>query len=393
MLHRRFARFGMAVAIATFNATIAAPAQEPIRLGFLASLSGVFGVLGAEQKRGLDLALAHLGGSVGGVPVKLIEFDDKSSPPEAAEGANRLIERDRVQIVTGLTASNMMLAAVDPLLKANVFVIGANAGPAQLAGEKCHQNLFNVSFANEQWGTGLADYLNRAGVKSMMFLGMDYPAGWDHTKSVLKNFKGQVLGEIYTPLTQLDFSGVLTQVRAAKPEAIYAFYVGGAAVPFVKQWNQSGLDKTVKLYSMGAIADAMLLPAMGDAALGIVTAYSWNAELKTPGNARFVADFRAKHGRNPTQFAMFQYDAIMLVDAAVKESSGLSDPKKFRASLKRANFNSLRGNFNFNNNNFPIQDIILQRVEKGSDGKLYEKFLEVVKKDVADPHHTACPLK
>ena len=215
-----------------------------------------------------------------------------------------------------------------------------------------------------------------------MFLGMDYQAGWDHAKSVAKNFKGENLGEIYTPLTQMDFSSVFTQVRAAKPDAIYAFYVGGAAVPFMKQWKQSGLDKTVKLYSMGAIADSMLLPAIGDAALGLETAYSWNPEMKTPGNERFVTDFRKKHGRNPTQFAMFQYDAIILLDAALKEA-GPENPDKFRAALKKADFKSLRGNFKFNNNNFPIQDIILQRVEKTDDGKFDVKFLEVIKKDVA----------
>ena len=371
---------------------LSAQAQEPVRLGFLSSMSGTFGVLGAEQKRGMDIALAHLGNKLGGRPIKLVEVDDKSSPVEAADAANRLVEREKIQVVTGLAVSNSMLAAIDPLLKNNAFVIGANAGPSQLAGEKCNQNLFVVAFANEQWGTGLAEHLNRAGVKRMMFLGMDYQAGWDHAKSVAKNFKGENLGEIYTPLTQMDFSSVLTQVRAAKPDAVYAFYVGGAAVPFMKQWKQSGLDKTVKLYSMGAIADSMLLPAMGDAALGLETAYSWNPEMKTPGNQRFVDDFRKKYGRNPTQFAMFQYDAIMLLDAAVKEA-GPEDADKFRAALKKANFQSLRGNFKFNNNNFPIQDIILQRVEKTPDGKFDVKFLEVIKKDVPDPHHGSCPLK
>jgi branched-chain amino acid transport system substrate-binding protein len=382
-----------AAVTALVGSAAVAQAQEPIRIGFLASLSGPFGILGAEQKRGLQIALDHLDGKLGGKPFQIFEVDDKSSAPEGAEVANKLVERDHVQIVTGLTASNIMLAVIDPLIKANAFVIGANAGPSQLAGEKCNQNLFNVAFANEQWGTGLAEYLNKSGVKKMMFLGMDYPAGWDHTKAVVKNFKGESLGEIYTPISQLDFSSVLTQVRAAKPDAVYVFYVGAAAVPFVKQWKQSGLDQTVKLYSLGAIADSMLLPAEGDAALGITTVYSWNAEMKTQGNERFVKDFRTKFGRAPTQFAMFQYDAIMLIDAAVKESGGPVNPDKFRAALKRADFKSLRGNFKFNNNNFPIQDVILQRVEAGSDGKPIDKFVEVIKTNVEDPHHAACPLK
>jgi branched-chain amino acid transport system substrate-binding protein len=374
-------KFNGILAIAAFiaSAPLVANAQEPIRIGFLTSMSGTFSAIGAEQKRGLDLALEHLGSKLGGRPVRLIEVDDKSSPVEAADAANRLVDRDKVQIVTGMAISNTMLAAIDPLLKNNVFVVGANAGPSQLAGDKCNQNLFVVAFANEQWGIGLADYLNRSGVKRMMFLGMDYQAGWDHAKSVAKNFKGENLGEIYTPLTQMDFSSVLSQVRAAKPDAIYAFYVGGAAVPFMKQWKQSGLDKNVKLYSMGGIADAMLLPAIGVSALDLETAYSWNPEMKTPGNERFVEDFRKKHGRVPTQFAMFQYDAIMLLDAAVREA-GPEDAGKFRAALKKADFKSLRGNFKFNNNNCPIQDVILQRIERGADGKPFEKFIEINKK-------------
>src|SRR3990170_1308112 len=117
------------IALATLLPAIV-QAQEPVRLGFLSSMSGTFGVLGAEQKRGMDIALEHLGNKLGGRPVKLIEVDDKSSPVEAADAANKLIEREKIQVVTGLVVSNSMLAAIDPLLKNNVFVVGANAGPS-----------------------------------------------------------------------------------------------------------------------------------------------------------------------------------------------------------------------------------------------------------------------
>jgi branched-chain amino acid transport system substrate-binding protein len=392
-----FKRIFAAVMLAAFvtggAVTGRAQAQEPLKLGMLTTLSGPLGVLGQEQKRGLDLALAHLDGAIAGRKVVVVEVDDKLSPAEAAQGAARMIEREKVDVVTGLAASNTMLAAVEPLLKANILVIGANAGPSQLAGAKCDPNMFVVSFANEQWSIGLADYLNSQRIGKMMFVGMDYQAGWDHTKTVMNNFKGEKLGgEIYTPVRQMDFAALITQIRAAKPDAIYAFYVGGNAIAFLKQWDQSGIGSEVKLYSMGAIADVLLFPAIGDAAVGVTTAYSWNAQIDNPQNKRFVADFNAKYGRNPSQFAAFQYDAIMLLDAASRQAGGFADKSKLRAALRHADFKSVRGNFKFNSNQFPIQDVILQRVEKGADGKPYEKYLGVTKSAVGDLSSQECKM-
>lgn len=369
-----------------------ARAQETIKIGFLTTLSGPLGILGQEQKRGLEIALDHLKGTIGDRKAEIVEIDDKLSPADAAQGAARLVERDKVDIVTGLAASNTMLAAVEPLLKAGIFVIGANAGPSQLAGAKCHPNMFIVSFANEQWSLGLADHLNAQKIGKMMFVGMDYQAGWDHTKTVMNAYKGEKLGEIYTPIRQIEFASLITQIRAAKPDALYAFYVGGNAVAFLKQWDQSGIGREVKLYSMGAIADVLLFPAAGDAALGVTTAYSWNAEIDNPQNQRFVQDFRAKFGRNPSQFAAFQYDAVMLLDSAARSAGGLADKDRLRSALRKADFKSLRGKFKFNNNHFPIQDVILQRVEKGSDGKPFEKYVGVAKADVSDMSHQDCKM-
>lgn len=384
------------IAATTFSMpafTTNAWAQAPIKLGFLTTLSGPLGVLGQEQKRGLEIALQHLDGKIGGRTVELIEQDDKLNTAEAAQAAAKLIERDKVDVVTGLAVSNTMLAAIEPLLKAGIFVIGANAGPSELAGAKCDKNLFVVSFANEQWSLGLADHLNQQKIGKMMFIGMDYQAGWDHTKTLIKAFKGEKVGEIYTPIRQMDFAALITQIRAAQPDAVYAFYVGGNAIAFMKQWAQSGIGKDIKLYSMGAISDILLFKAQGDASIGVTTAYNWNAELDNQQNKRFVADFHAKFGRNPSQFAAFQYDAVMLLGAAVKAAGGIENKDRLRDALRKADFKSVRGNFRFNNNHFPIEDVILQRVEKGADGTPYEKYLGVAKADVADLSHQDCPMK
>jgi branched-chain amino acid transport system substrate-binding protein len=381
----------LAAACLSTLAVAPSPAQEPIKLGFLTTLSGPQGVIGQEQKRGLELAIEHLGGKIADRGVQIIEGDDKFNAGEAVQQATKLVERDRVRLITGLAASNTLMAVAKPLLARGVMLISANAGPSPLAGAGCHQNLFVTSFQNDQWSTGIGAYLNDKGYKRVYFIGMDYQAGWDHTKAVIRNFKGEVAKEAYTPIDQLDFSAELSQLRAAKPDAVYAFYVGGAAVAFLKQYAQAGL-KDVPLVTATAMSDPTLYQAQGDAALGIEVASHWSEHLDNAANKRFVEAYRAKYGRAPTHYAASQYDTIMLLDAAIRAAGGSVDPAKLRASLREAKFASVRGSFRFNTNQFPVQSIYMEEVVKGPDGGLGTKFIGPVAKDVADPYAKDCAL-
>lgn len=369
-----------------------AQAEEPLKIGFLTVQSGPAGVIGQEQRNGLDLAIERLGGTVGGMDVEIVSGDTKFNPGEAVQQAAKMMDLDEVDVVTGLAASHTTMAASQPLLARDVLVMSANAGPSPLAGAGCNENLFVVSFQNDQWSQGIGQSMTDRGVKRGYFMGMDYQAGWDHTKAVIRNFGGEVVDEVYTPTSQLDFSAELSQLRAAKPDAAYAFYVGGAAIAFLKQYAQAGLQQEVPLYSMTAMSDPTLYKAQGDAALGLITGTHWNEELDNPQNKAFVTAYREAFGHTPSTYAASQYDAIMLLDAAIRKAGGFEDRDALRAALRAAPFESVRGKFAFNNNQFPIQNIYMQQVAKDDDGQMYQKLLGLAAADVKDPYHQDCEL-
>lgn len=368
---------------------------EELRLGFIAAMSGPLGVIGSEQKRGLDIALKHLGGTIGGLKVDLVTADSKANPGVAVQEASKLVEKDKVQIITGGTASNEIVAIVKPIVSAGVFFVGSNGGPSPLAGKDCEADYFNVSFQNDQWSEGMGAYMKRKGLKKPYFMGMDYQAGWDHVAGARRGYgKDQpVAGQKFTPTNQLDFSAELAQLRAAQPDGVFAFYVGGPGVAFVKQYAQAGLNKKIQLYSNVGLSDPLLFKAQGDAALGILVSGHYSTELDAGRNKEFVADFRKAHGRDPSTYAAQQYDAVMLLDAAIGSLHGkIGDKDALRAALKKADFKSVRGPFRFNNNHMPIQNIYIQQVSKREDGSLYLKKIDVVE-NVRDPYHAQCPMK
>ena len=366
---------------------------EELRLGFISILSGQLALLGQEQKRGFDLAVEELGGKVGGVDTKIFFADNKGNPGDAVQEATKLIDRDKIDVITGLAASHTTMAALKPLLANGVIALGANAGPSPLAGKGCNKNWFSTGFHNDQWDMAMGQYMTQKGLKRVYFMGMDYQAGWDHVKAAIREFKGEKVAEVYTPIAQMDFSAELTQLRAAKPDAVFVFYVGPLAVAFLKQYTQAGLNKTIPLYSMGAISDPLLYKAQGDAALGIVTSEGWNTELDNPANKKFVAAFNKKFGRDPTGYAARQYDAVMLLDAAVRQIKGkVGDKDALRSALRKADFQSVRGDFRFNSNQYPILNVYIQEVSKRPDGSMYQKLTGAVIKDIKDPDYVNCKM-
>ena len=347
-----------------------ASAQETktLKLGFMSSMSGPIGALGVEQKRGLDMAIAELGGKIGGLTVDLATADDGFEAATAVQAASKLIDKDKVDIVTGIIATPALIGASKTYIQSGRIVISANAGPSMFAGKECNPNFFFTAWQNDQVDEAVGRYLNEKGIKRVFFMGFDNQAGYDHINGAKRTFKGENVGEAYTAITQIDFSSEFAKVRAAKPDALFVFYVGSPAVGFVKQLSQSGLQ--VPVYSF-AVSDALTLKAQGNAALGIKVAGPYFPFIDTPQNKKFVADFRAKHGRDPAFYASNQYDAVMLLDSAIRSIGGkISDRDALRAAIRKADFKSLRGDFKFNVNHFPIQNYYIAEVAKRADGEL-----------------------
>jgi branched-chain amino acid transport system substrate-binding protein len=372
----------------------AAQAADVIKLGNLTQLSGALATPGSETKRGIDLALEELDNKLGGVPVKYYPVDDKSNPAEAINGASKLIDELKVDFVTGLGASNTLIPVFKSFVDANILAVGALAGPRQYAGAECNPNGFFVSFTNDDWPAAAGLYMTNQGYKRVFFLAADYQAGKEHIEAAIKYFKGQAIGPVYTPLSQLDFAPEIARIRAEKPDAVFSFLVGAGGIAFSKQYSQGGLMGQIPFITEDPVANPLTFPAQGDAALGIVMATNWHIGLDNAANKKFVGTFRAKYNRDPATFAALGYDAVKAIDGAVRGVNGeIENKDALRASMRKANFDSVRGKFKFNNNQFPIQDLFMMEVAKDANGGLTSKLKEVVIKDWQDPLHTQCPMK
>jgi branched-chain amino acid transport system substrate-binding protein len=372
----------------------AVQAADVIKIGNLTQLSGALAAPGNETKRGIDLALEELGNKVGGVPVLYYPVDDKANPAEAINGASKLIDDLKVDFVTGLGASNTLIPVFKSFVDANIFVVGALAGPRQFAGKECHPNGFFVSFTNDDWPAAAGMYMTNQNYKRVFFIAADYQAGKEHIESAIKFFKGHAVGPVYTPLSQLDFATEIARIRAEKPDAVFSFLVGSGGIAFSKQYAQAGLMGQIPFVTEDPVANPLTFPAQGDAALGIIMATNWHMGLDNPANRKFVASFRAKYNRDPATFAALGHDAIKAIDGAVRDVNGKIDNKDaVRAAMRKARFDSVRGKFKYNNNQFPIQDLFMMEVAKDDKGGLTSKLKEVTVKDWQDPLHQECPMK
>ncbi|HTZ01585.1 MAG TPA: ABC transporter substrate-binding protein [Xanthobacteraceae bacterium] len=373
---------------------LAASAQngKTLKLGFMSTMSGPIGALGAEQKRALDLAIADLGGKIGGLPVEVSVADDQAEATAAVQAASKLIDKDQVDLITGIIASPAMVGASKTFIQSGKIVVSANAGPSIFAGKGCSPNLFFSAWQNDQADEAVGVYLNKHGFKKVFFLGFDNQAGYDHINGAKRTYKGAIVGEAYTQMSQLDFSAEIAKIRASGADALFAFLVGAPAVSFVKQYGESGLKSTVPAFSF-ALSDPMIVKAQGNAALGIKVAGPYFAFIDNPQNKKFVAEFRQKYDREPTFYAANQYDTVMLLDAAIKDVGGnVSDTKALRAAIMKANFKSLRGDFKFNYNHFPIQDYYIAQVEKAPDGGFTFGEVDLAVKDGKDSYYEQCKM-
>jgi branched-chain amino acid transport system substrate-binding protein len=364
-----------------------------IKLGFLATQSGPLAILGAEQKRGFDLAVEHLGGKMGPLNIAVFGADSKGNPNTAVQEASKLVERDKVDVITGGTASNEIMAVVKPITASGTLFIGSNGGPSPLAGKACNKNYFSAAFQNDQWSEGMGKYMAKQGYKRVYFIAMDYQAGRDHVDGALRGYGAPAMQSVFTPQAQLDFSAEIAQIRAAKPDAVFAFYAGGPAIAFVKQYAQAGLSKTIPLLSNMGLADTLFFGALNESALGLTVSGHYAAALDNPANRKFVADFRKKYSRDPSTYAAQQYDAVMLINSAVVARKGdLSDKNALREAVRAANFQSVRGGFKFNVNHMPIQNIYATRVERKEGGELYMKVLGTASEQATDAYYKDCSI-
>jgi branched-chain amino acid transport system substrate-binding protein len=386
--------FGTAT-IAALAFGLPAMAQTPIKIGFVSTFSGPQAAIGEDMRRSVELAKEHLGGKMGGKPFEIIYEDDQFKPDVGKQKSEKLVQQDKVNFVAGYIWSNVLLASLKTVTdEGDTILISSNAGPSQIAGELCNKNFFSTSWNNDQTPMAMGQYLQEKGVKSLYLMAGNYAAGKDMLAGVKRTFKGEIKGEDLTKWPdQLDFSAELAKVGAAKPDGIFIFYPGAHGVQFLQQYVQAGLKGKVPLYQVFSI-DAITLPQQKELALGTLGAQEWVNDLPNEQNKKYVADFKKKHGVYPSYYGAQSYDSIMLIASAAEALKGdLSNKDKVRAEMKKANFKSLRGDFKYNTNQFPIQNFYIQEAVKDPEGMMTVKTIATAVKDGKDPYYEKCPMK
>ena len=350
---------GLALALAAGVALCCGPvAAEGLKIGMITTLSGGGSGLGIDVRDGFLLALEESGAE--GVEV-LIE-DDAQKPDIAKQIADKFIQRDEVDILTGIIWSNLAMAVIPAALKDGVFYISPNAGPSQLAGRLCHPRYFNVAWQNDNLHEAMGGYVQDNGYKKPFILAPNYPAGKDALTGFKRFYQGEVAGEIYTQLGQTDYAAEIAQIREANPDSVFFFLPGGMGIAFVKQYAQSGLD--VPLFGPAFSFDQTILAAVGDAALGVKNTSQWSKDLDNAANKAFVEAFQEEYGRLPSLYASQGYDTAKLILAAWEQAGGVADQDAFQKALETADFASTRGSFKFDASHHPIQDIYVREVVK-----------------------------
>ncbi|AUH32410.1 ABC transporter substrate-binding protein [Paracoccus tegillarcae] len=375
------------------TAILAGPAaaqdDETLKIGVLLTLSGPAAVLGEQARDGFQLAADEIG-EIGGMPTELFIVDDEQKPDIAANKARELVERDGADIVVGPIFSNIAGAIVKPVTDGGAILISPNAGPSNLAGAECNKAFFSVSYQNDQNHEVMGAYAKEQGFDNVFLLAPNYQAGQDSLAGFKHSYDGGVAGEVFTQLGQLDFSAELAQIAAMQPDAVFAFMPGGMGVNLVKQYRQAGLESIPFLSAF--TVDESTLPAQQDAAVGFFSGTNWAPDLDTPENTAFVAAFEEKYGKVPASYAAHGYDAAKLIDAAVRAAGGAADKDALIAALEGAEFASVRGDFAFGANHFPVQDFYLAEVVKREDGNFATSIVQPIFEDYADNYATECQM-
>ncbi len=384
----------LAVAAAFALSTTGAQAADRVKVGFVSTLSGPSAALGVDIRDGFQLAIKLNGGKLGGLPAEVIIGDDQFKPEIGRQLAEKNIRLDKVNFLTGYVFSNIMLASIPVAFENKTIYVSPNAAPSPLAGKQCHPLFFAAAWPNDSYHEAAGQHATNKGYKNVYLIAPNYQAGKDSLAGFKRFFKGNVAAEVYTKLGQLDYSVELAQVRASKADAVYIFLPGGMGINFIKQFVAAGLSRDMQLITPGFSSDQDVIRPVGEALLGTFDTAHWALDLDNAANRKFVAAFEKEYGRLPSLFASQGYDTALLIDAAVRDTKGkIEDVEAVRKALRAAKFESVRGPFKFNRNQYPIQNYYLRVVAKDNQGRLVNKTMGTIFKDHGDAYVQDCSMK
>lgn len=391
---RKSTQILVAGAIAAMFAAGPAIAQQKLKIGFITTLSGPQGVIGKHMKDSVEIALDQLGRKVGGLETEVIYGDDQAKPEVGLQVAEEMMKKNQVDIVSGIIWSNVMLAVVPAVTATGRIMVGANAGASPLAGSQCNELYFSTSWNNDESPEAMGKFMQEQNINDVYVLAPNYQAGKDMVTGFKRYYKGRIVDEVYTRFGQTDYQAELSQMRAKNPKAVFVFYPGGMGIQFLKQYSEAGLRGQFPLYSVFTV-DETTIPAIKHAALGQWEARFWSQDIKVPASQKYVADMKKKFGYTPSFYGAQSYDAIMLIDSAVRAVKGnVKDTKGMVAAMRKANFNSVRGKFTYNVNHHPIENFYLLRAVAGPVGQ--DPVMEIQRtifENHKDSYYQDCKMK
>ena len=377
-------KIAVAMAAAVAMGTTGLANAEPVKIGMITTLSGGGAGLGIDARDGFMLALKLAGND----EIEVITEDDGQKPELAVQIADKMIQSDQVDILTGIIWSNLAMAVVPSAVAQGKFYLSVNAGPSALAGAQCNENYFNVAYQNDTFHEAMGQYAGE-NYENTFIMAPNYPAGTDSLTGFKRFYDGTLAGEVYTQVGQTDYAAEIAQIRASGADSLFIFLPGGMGIAFMKQYAESGVD--IPVIGPGFSFSQDVLPAIGDAALGVKSSASWAKDIDNDASRTFVEAFQAEYGRLPSIYAAQAYDTANLIVSAAA-TADVKDADAFRAALKAADFDSVRGEFTFNTNNHPIQDIYVTEVVKEGD-VLTNSIIGTVFEDHADVYAKDCALQ
>jgi len=374
----------MTAALAALVLGASGAAAQDVTVGMITTLSGGGAGLGVDVRDGFQLALDQAGND----NLRLVVEDDAQRPELAVQIAERMIQSERADILTGIIWSNLAMAVVPSTVAQGVFYLSPNAGPSALAGANCHQDYFNVAWQNDMLHEAAGQHANELGYENTFIMAPNYPAGTDALTGFKRYFDGELAGELFTQVGQTDYAAEIAQIRASGADSIFIFLPGGMGISFMRQYEQSGVD--LPIISAGFSFDQDVLPAMGGAALGVINTSQWSPDLDNEANMAFVEAFEDAYGRLPSLYASQGFDTANLILSAM-DAADISDRDAFREALKAADFDSVRGDFRFADNHHPIQTVYVREVVE-EDGVLTNRIIGTAFEEHQDVHGENCSM-
>ena len=385
VVSRALGAFWLFIALITFGAQAQEklPTAGPIKVGLMLPYTGTYASLGQMIDNGFKLYVREQGGKLGGREIQYFRVDDESEPSKGADNVNKLIKRDNVDVLVGTVHSGVALAMAKAAKENNTLLIVPNAGAEAITGSLCAMNIVRSSFTNWQPAYAMGQVAAERGAKKAITLTWNYAAGTESVKGFTEAFEkggGKVVKDLGLPFPGVEFQALLTEIAAQKPDAVYAFFAGGGAVKFVKDYAATGLSKTIPLYGPGFLTDGTL-EAQGAAAQGMLTTLHYADNLDTPRNNAFRKSFALAYRANADVYAVQGYDAAQILGTGLNAVNGdLSRRDVLAAAMRKTTVDSPRGKFTISPAGNPVQDIYLREV-RGTNNE----YRAVAVKALADP--------